>query len=134
MKRRIFIEHSSKLAVLGFLGLQACNDDEISGMLTGSVEIDLTQAPFSALNEPGNWILHPDENILLVNHEGEIRAFTSVCTHSQCARNWVFSPSEATCTCHSSIFDTAGEVVRGPAERSLTRYDVTQSVDSVTVS
>lgn len=137
MKRRIFIEKSGKIAALASVGLlAACSDEEdpqpdFSGE---SIEIDLSQAPFDALNQDGTWVLHPSENILLVNVAGSIRAFTSVCTHSACSRNWTFNGNEAQCTCHGSVFDNSGNVVNGPASSPLRSFDVNREGDSLTVS
>jgi len=135
MKRRIFIEKAGKAAVLAGLGLSitACSEDDPEPNLSETLEIDLGISPFSELSEPGNWLLHPDQNIILVNVEGEIRAFTSVCTHSQCSRNWVFGSTEATCTCHGSKFDQQGQVVQGPASRSLQQFPVDQDGDIISI-
>ncbi len=126
MKRRVFIEKSSKAAILAGLGLTiaACSEDDPQPNLSEPLEIDLSISPFDTLQTPGNWVLHPSENILLVNVDGEVRAFTSVCTHSNCSRNWVFGPTEATCTCHGSKFNQEGQVVQGPASGRLNQFQV----------
>ena len=136
MKRRVFIEKTGKAAILAGLGLSiaACSeDDDPQPDLSEALEIDLSVSPFSELTEPGSWVLHPSQNIILVNVAGEVRAFTSVCTHSQCSRNWVFGSTEATCTCHGSKFNQEGEVVQGPASRSLQQFEVSQDGDTITI-
>ena len=137
MKRRVFLETTGKAAVLASLGLTvACGGDteDIQPDLgDDGIEIDLGTAPFDALNTQGNWVLHPSENILLVNDNGQIRAFTSVCTHSGCSRNWTFQ-TEATCTCHRSKFDVEGRVTHGPASRNLSSFDVEVTGDSAVIS
>lgn len=135
MRRRLFIEKSGKAMFLAGLGLSviSCNEDDPQPDLSTPLEIDLGIAPFDSLQESGNWVLHPSENILLVNVDGEIRAFTSVCTHSQCSRNWVFGPTEATCTCHGSKFDMQGNVVQGPARGRLTQFEINQIGNFISV-
>ena len=135
MKRRVFIEKSGKAAAWACLGLSvvSCSEDDPQPNLNEALEIDLGVSPFDKLMEPGNWVLHPDQNIILVNVEGEIRAFTSVCTHSQCTRNWVFGSTEATCTCHGSKFDQQGQVVQGPASSALQSFPVDQDGNVITI-
>ena len=72
--------------------------------------------------------------MLIVNWESEIRAFTSVCTHEGCARDWVFGRGVFTCTCHSSKFNYRGEVVAVPADKNLAEFSVTQEGDILTIS
>ena len=60
-------------------------------------------------------------------------AFTSVCTHTGCARAWAFSNDVARCTCHGSEFDNRGRVVTGPASRALAEFSVAQDGNTVTI-
>ena len=133
MKRRVFLETTGKAAVLASLGLTFSCEDDPQPSLGDGIEIDLSTVPFSDLLEPNSWVLHPDLNVLLVNVDGEIRAFTSVCTHSRCSRNWVFGSTEATCTCHGSKFDQEGKVVQGPAGSDLEEFPVDQSGNTIIV-
>ena len=69
------------------------------------------------LNAPGF-----DGTILLFQAEsGEYRAFDATCTHLGCQVRP--TGSGMTCPCHGSSYDLHGEVVRGPAQKSLQRYD-----------
>jgi len=50
--------------------------------------------------------------------EGEVHAFSAVCTHAGCAVE--AGEGELNCPCHGSVFDLAtGEPVRGPATDPL---------------
>ncbi|MCR9250271.1 MAG: Rieske (2Fe-2S) protein [bacterium] len=131
MNRKEFIKLASASVVLTSLGisLAGCEDDATITPSLGPVEIDLSVSPFSDLNIEGGWLLHPSQNILLVNVSGSIRAFTSVCTHSGCARSWDFDDNEFICTCHNSKFNLSGNVVSGPASGRLAEYDVTRTGD-----
>ena len=61
-------------------------------------------------------------------------ALTSVCTHSQCFDSWAFTNNQFTCTCHNSIFDTAGKVVQGPAGQPLDVYSTSVSGSTLTIN
>lgn len=57
--------------------------------------------------------------------EGEIKAFSSTCTHQGCKVNSV-TDGRIRCPCHGSAFDVAdGAVVTGPATAGLPEVDVT---------
>ena len=65
---------------------------------------------------------------------GSYSAMTSVCTHSACDRNWAFSNSKFTCTCHGSEFDTSGNVLKGPANQPLQSYSTALNGTVLTVT
>lgn len=82
----------------------------------------------------GGWLLINTANTLVANINGAFIAMTSVCTHSGCADSWSFTNSQFTCTCHNSIFDTAGKVLQGPATAPLQVYVVNVSGTTVTIN
>ncbi|MDZ7604078.1 MAG: Rieske (2Fe-2S) protein [Cyclobacteriaceae bacterium] len=116
--------------------LDGCSDDskEMDPDNQKSVTFDLNAAPFDTLNSIDSWLLHPKENILLVNVNGSIRAFTSVCTHSACVDDWTYSSPNFTCNCHGSQFSNNGQVIAGPAVRNLKEYPVEVDGSAVTIS
>ena len=67
--------------------------------------------------------MHGDQPIVLVNVEGDVRAFLAVCTHEGCPLGWNPQQHLIRCPCHGSAFDTAGNVVNGPAKVALTRLE-----------
>lgn len=135
MNRKTFIQKAGAAAALMTLGisLDSCKEDDIQPDLSEPLVLDMSASPFDEILSR-NWLLHPDENVLIVNWEGEIRAFTSVCTHEQCARDWVFGRGVFTCTCHTSQFDYTGAVVAGPALKNLAEFQVTRSGDLLTIA
>lgn len=74
------------------------------------------------------------EKVLLSQpKKGEIKAFSSVCTHQGCA----VKPdgAELHCPCHDSIFDAAtGDVVSGPAPEPLPSVPVKVNGDKIVAS
>jgi Rieske Fe-S protein len=61
--------------------------------------------------------------------EGDFLALLLRCTHQGC------EPAPASgrleCPCHGSQYSLSGDVLRGPAQRSLYRYDVTADAEHV---
>lgn len=134
MKRKEFVRKTGAAALLLSLGimLEGCKDESEDinpddGQDEGNantVSFDLNTNPFDALQTADGWLLHPSENILLLNVAGVIRAFTSVCTHSGCVDDWTYGSGQFTCNCHGSMFNDKGEVTRGPAATNLKEYAV----------
>lgn len=66
-------------------------------------------------------------DILLVNHEGTIRAMQGICSHEYFELDKGFLTGDSiTCALHLSRFDLeSGEALDPPAELPLAVYDVT---------
>lgn len=148
MERKQFVQNLGAVALLASLGisLESCSDDESpspngqnsgsnSGANSGSsaISVDISSGVFAPLQNEDSWVLHPSQNILLVNVEGVISAFSSVCPHSACARDWEKSGENLRCTCHGSEFGFDGSLVKGPAGRGLTRLSVNTDGNTVTI-
>lgn len=62
--------------------------------------------------------------------EGQVVAFSAVCTHQGCIVAAV--PTEFECPCHGSRFEAGtGAVLNGPAQEPLTQIDVVVSGDTI---
>ncbi len=66
---------------------------------------------------------------LIRNVDGSLTAFSPLCTHLGCAYQWraEAGPSKNgafVCPCHGSSFSRTGQVITGPANRPLDRYEV----------
>ena len=64
---------------------------------------------------------HGDDPLILVNVDGKVTTFLAVCTHEGCPLGWNPQQHLIRCPCHGSAFDTAGNVVNGPAKAPLTQ-------------
>jgi nitrite reductase/ring-hydroxylating ferredoxin subunit len=66
------------------------------------------------------------EDVAVANVEGELHAFSDVCTHMQCSLSQGdLEGNTVTCACHGSEFDvTNGEVLGGPATEPVASYEV----------
>lgn len=71
--------------------------------------------------------------ILLRTPEGELRAFTAVCTHLACTVQYRSDFRHIWCACHDGHYDLHGQVLSGPPPRPLEEYKVTVKGDDVIV-
>jgi len=62
---------------------------------------------------------------------GQVVAVLASCTHRGCQPEPV--GDRLVCPCHGSEFSLHGDVLQGPAERSLTRYEVTREGEEVVI-
>lgn len=62
--------------------------------------------------------------LLVVDPQGELRAFDAVCTHLGCTVQYRADTSQIWCACHNAFYDLAGNVVSGPPPRPLERLTV----------
>ncbi len=152
--RRKFLQSSGSLAIMSAMGIgffTSCStddmdpdlgmDDQDNGAGGGNgisvsnniITVDLERA--TTLNTSGGWALVTEARVLIVNIGGnQFNALTSVCTHSQCDRNWTFANNVFTCTCHGSRFNTDGTVVNGPANRPLESFPTSVASNTLTVN
>jgi cytochrome b6-f complex iron-sulfur subunit len=72
--------------------------------------------------------------LLIRTPEGELQAFSAVCTHLQCTVQYKGDTSQIWCACHNGLYDLAGNVVSGPPPRPLERLTVNQRGDDIVVS
>ena len=72
--------------------------------------------------------------LLVRTPEGELQAFSAVCTHLQCTVQYKTDTSQIWCACHNGLYDLAGNVVSGPPPRPLERLTVNQRGDDIVVS
>lgn len=58
---------------------------------------------------------------VIARDNGEYLALSSVCTHLECTVE--LESRRIVCPCHGSTYDREGNVLLGPAERPLDRYE-----------
>lgn len=148
VSRRAFLKTAGSVALFAAMGitLPGCGSDSESSNIIGptngnsgftvagnTVTVDLTKDDAAPLASNGAWGLIIAAQTLVVNVDGTFRAFTSICTHTGCDRNWNYSNQLFTCTCHGSRFNNRGEVVQGPANRNLREFTVTRNGNVLTI-
>lgn len=62
--------------------------------------------------------------LLIRTAEGELRAFSAICTHLGCTVNYDAESKVIWCPCHNGMFDLHGRNVGGPPPRPLPEYRV----------
>ncbi len=62
--------------------------------------------------------------IVIRTPDGDVRAFSAVCTHLECTVQYKADTSQLWCACHNGLYDLGGNVVSGPPPRGLERYTV----------
>jgi cytochrome b6-f complex iron-sulfur subunit len=72
--------------------------------------------------------------LLIRTPDGELQAFSAVCTHLQCTVQYKADTSQIWCACHNGMYDLQGNVVSGPPPRPLERLNVNQRGDDIVVS
>jgi Rieske Fe-S protein len=72
--------------------------------------------------------------LLIRTPDGELRAFSAVCTHLDCTVQYKSDTSQIWCACHNGFYDLQGNVVSGPPPRPLESLTVNQRGDEVVVS
>jgi len=72
--------------------------------------------------------------VLVNTAEGQLRAFSAVCTHLNCTVRFEGDTGTFYCPCHNGRFDLAGNVISGPPPKPLQAYEVEVSGGDIYVS
>jgi Rieske Fe-S protein len=62
--------------------------------------------------------------IVVRTPDGDVRAFSAVCTHLDCTVQFKPDTSQLWCACHNGTYDMGGNVVSGPPPRGLEQFVV----------
>ncbi len=76
------------------------------------------------------------KQIFLANIDGGYYAIDNICTHMGCMlSDGTLSAGTITCICHGSVFDVKdGKVLKGPARKPETVYEVKVEGDQILVN
>ena len=72
--------------------------------------------------------------ILIKGADGQLRAFSAVCTHLDCTVKYRPDLQKIHCACHGGMYDLNGQNISGPPPRPLTPFKVVARGDDVIVS
>jgi Rieske Fe-S protein len=72
--------------------------------------------------------------LLIRTPEGELRAFSAICTHLGCTVRYEPESKIIWCPCHNGVFDLHGRNVGGPPPAPLPEYQVNVREGTVVVS
>jgi Rieske Fe-S protein len=109
----------------------ASNLPVLTGTVNGNaltVAVDSVAVGSAAIATAGN------ASVLIARTGADtFTAFSSTCTHETCTITGWAAPNFQ-CPCHGSQFNTAGQVVRGPAGRPLPQYTTSLSGNTLTIT
>jgi cytochrome b6-f complex iron-sulfur subunit len=74
-----------------------------------------------------------EPGLLVLAADGQIRAFSAVCTHLDCTVRYRADLQKIHCACHNGLYDLNGHNLSGPPPRPLRQYRVVQRGDDVVV-
>ncbi len=146
--RREFLAATVAAGAVIVSGCSMC-DRNSEASTKAVVSVIATENPDGALRVPGGGKLQPgtvlaftfppDDEIhgaMFFTREAELRALSTRCTHAACTVAWQSDGDTEIlkCPCHGSRFDTAGQVLNGPAELPLARYAVRVEGDDAIVT
>lgn len=72
--------------------------------------------------------------LLIHTSQGELKAFSAVCTHLNCTVQYDPEAGVIWCACHNGKFDLNGQVISGPPPKPLEAYQVNVRGDEIVVS
>jgi cytochrome b6-f complex iron-sulfur subunit len=117
--------------------IESCSKENIgSGNDPGSTNpmiIDLTSSKFSTLNTIGGYG-YSGNVIIIHTAANEYIALSKICTHQNCTVDYNKSAKILPCYCHGSEFNLSGNVIRGPAQRNLKKYNVEISGNTLIIT
>ena len=124
VNRRQFLTTAASAAGLVLVG---CGDGDVSGVPGATIVLPAGPTTIKVGDHPelatvGSFALLFD-GAIGVKRTGTATfdALQLVCTHEGC-RVFVTTSTQLDCPCHQSRFDGNGAVLRGPADRALSRY------------
>jgi Rieske Fe-S protein len=100
-------------------------------------EVHLALASYPELANPEGAIRIQPEGladpiyVLVSSEPGGFTAVSPICTHRGCTVD--VAGAQLRCPCHGSTYDRAGSVLRGPAQRPLSRYPVRREGGSLVI-
>lgn len=133
-RREFCVKVSQMAAVAGAaaLGIASCTTKNSETFQT--TVLDLNQPQYQPLQAIGGAAYATNESVIVYRASvTQVNAFSSACTHLGCTlplpNNGVI-----VCGCHSSTFDTQGNVTGGPATSNLTKYYASLTGMTITIS
>lgn len=88
-------------------------------------EIEVPVCAESEIREGEFRIMSIDDlNVIVIRNQGQLKAFSRICTHLNCIVQWQKESQKFHCPCHHGYFDVNGKVVGGPPPKPLPTYDL----------
>jgi cytochrome b6-f complex iron-sulfur subunit len=135
LSRRELLERAG-WAGLGALGL-ASVPGTLRFLLPRSARTDRGVLDVGSVQDYGTaavvtrWVAR--NGLWIVHRHGRLFALEAKCTHLGCTPRWEPDRGVFECPCHGSRFSPEGQVLNGPAVRSLARFAIRTQADQVLV-
>lgn len=125
----------SILTFLGALGLGHFFYSSYKFLAPGSGGAKEKEIPLGEIPPGGAYFfkLGNTPGIIIHEEEGNLKAFSLVCTHMACIISWHPEKKEFFCPCHDGYFDSEGKVISGPPPAPLERWAAEVKEDRVLI-
>ena len=74
-----------------------------------------------------------ETGVVIRKNNGELAAFSAVCTHLGCVVQWETEKQDFLCPCHAGRYTADGAVLSGPPPRPLARLALTVANGAITI-
>lgn len=115
------------IVAAGYTGYEALRPIATSGA-GGTVSVG-SPSNFSE----GTATYFPEGRFYIVNAKSQYFALSQKCPHLGCKVPFCESSGRFECPCHGSVYDLAGEYIKGPTPRGMDRYDLKLSGNELVV-
>lgn len=99
------------------------NADVVKHLIKGKVELPYNNIDKLANDEGAVILIDGHRKGAYKDTEGKVHVVDTTCTHIGCEVEWNSGERSWDCPCHGSRFSYTGEVLEGPAEKPLQKYD-----------
>lgn len=107
------------------------NADVVGHLIKGKLQMS-NMNPKTLDNDEGAVIsINGERKGAYRDEKGELHIVDTTCTHVGCEVEWNSGERSWDCPCHGSRFTYTGEVIEGPAEKPLQKYDY-KMIDNLT--
>ncbi|RUL55595.1 FAD-dependent oxidoreductase [Lysinibacillus antri] len=107
------------------------NADVVKHLIKGKIETSDKNIDNLANDEGAVITVNGHRKGAYKDEEGNVHIVDTTCTHIGCEVEWNSGERSWDCPCHGSRFSYTGEVLEGPAEKPLQKYDYTM-LDNLT--
>jgi cytochrome b6-f complex iron-sulfur subunit len=138
MDRRDFIKTACLAGGIAGMGSLVSTLPSCTKVVTSSdFTIDLTDPTYAALAHVGGNVTvnNGSYNIIVVRETtSTYKAVSNQCTHQSCTVAYNSTIDGFLCPCHGGQFDIDGRVVAGPPTVALTKFNVSVSGTTMTIT
>ncbi|OZM58025.1 FAD-dependent oxidoreductase [Lottiidibacillus patelloidae] len=99
------------------------NVDVVKHLIKGKLEVPVKEVHELENDEGAAVLIDGHRKGAYKDKEGNVHIVDTTCTHLGCEVNWNHGERSWDCPCHGSRFSYNGEVMEGPAEKPLQKYD-----------